>query len=120
MSEPRQLNINGQQHTVDAPDDMPLLWVLRDLPGLTGPKFGCGIAQCGPCTVHLEGKPVQVILAGVDRATPHGALHVPGFGTTYSDTEIAAVANYVTARFGTRGSALGESQVAALRGQSQQ
>ncbi|VXC97623.1 Isoquinoline 1-oxidoreductase subunit alpha [Burkholderia sp. 8Y] len=49
------LSINGQSHTVDAPPDMPLLWVLRDLVGLTGTKFGCGIAQCGACTVHLDG-----------------------------------------------------------------
>ena len=49
------LNVNGQTHTVDASPDMPLLWVLRDLIGLTGTKFGCGIAQCGACTVHLDG-----------------------------------------------------------------
>ncbi|MGU7810706.1 (2Fe-2S)-binding protein [Burkholderia sp. AW49-1] len=49
------LNINGENRTVDAPDDMPLLWVLRDVVGLTGTKFGCGIAQCGACTVHLDG-----------------------------------------------------------------
>ncbi|MDN7638053.1 (2Fe-2S)-binding protein [Burkholderia cepacia] len=49
------LNINGETRTVDAPDDMPLLWVLRDVVGLTGTKFGCGIAQCGACTVHLDG-----------------------------------------------------------------
>ncbi|KVD06173.1 (2Fe-2S)-binding protein [Burkholderia ubonensis] len=49
------LNINGAVHAVDAPADMPLLWVLRDLVGLTGTKFGCGIAQCGACTVHLDG-----------------------------------------------------------------
>jgi isoquinoline 1-oxidoreductase alpha subunit len=53
------LNINGATHTVDAPDDMPLLWVLRDLVGLTGTKFGCGIAQCGACTVHLDGDAVR-------------------------------------------------------------
>jgi isoquinoline 1-oxidoreductase alpha subunit len=53
------LNINGQTHTVDAPPDMPLLWVLRDLVGLTGTKFGCGIAQCGACTVHLDGVAVR-------------------------------------------------------------
>jgi mono/diheme cytochrome c family protein len=63
---------------------------------------------------------VQVILAGVDRTTPQGALQMPGFGTTYSDTEIAAVANYVTARFGVAGSRLGENEVAALRRQTQQ
>lgn len=53
------LTINGKTHTVDAPDDMPLLWVLRDLVGLTGTKFGCGIAQCGACTVHLDGAAVR-------------------------------------------------------------
>jgi isoquinoline 1-oxidoreductase alpha subunit len=53
------LNINGQTHTVDAPPDMPLLWVLRDVVGLTGTKFGCGIAQCGACTVHLDGVAVR-------------------------------------------------------------
>jgi isoquinoline 1-oxidoreductase alpha subunit len=52
-------NINGENHTVDAPPDMPLLWVLRDLVGLTGTKFGCGIAQCGACTVHLDGVSVR-------------------------------------------------------------
>jgi isoquinoline 1-oxidoreductase alpha subunit len=53
------LNINGQTHSVDAPPDMPLLWVLRDLVGLTGTKFGCGLAQCGACTVHLDGAAVR-------------------------------------------------------------
>jgi isoquinoline 1-oxidoreductase alpha subunit len=53
------LTINGKTHVVDAPDDMPLLWVLRDLVGLTGTKFGCGIAQCGACTVHLDGAAVR-------------------------------------------------------------
>src|ERR1700748_2651033 len=52
-------NINGETHTVDAPPDMPLLWVLRDLVGLTGTKYGCGIAQCGACTVHLNGNAVR-------------------------------------------------------------
>ncbi len=50
------LSINGETHTIDAPPDMPLLWVLRDIIGLTGTKFGCGIAQCGACTVHLDGE----------------------------------------------------------------
>jgi isoquinoline 1-oxidoreductase alpha subunit len=49
------LKINGQNHTVDADADTPLLWVLRDNLGLTGTKYGCGIAQCGACTVHLDG-----------------------------------------------------------------
>ena len=53
------ININGQPHTIDAPPDMPILWVLRDIVGLTGTKFGCGIAQCGACTVHLDGVAVR-------------------------------------------------------------
>jgi isoquinoline 1-oxidoreductase alpha subunit len=51
--------INGQSHTIDAPPEMPLLWVLRDMVGLTGTKFGCGIAQCGACTVHIDGQPTR-------------------------------------------------------------
>ena len=53
------LNVNGKQHNVDVSPDTPLLWVLRDTLGLTGTKFGCGMAQCGACTVHLEGKPTR-------------------------------------------------------------
>jgi isoquinoline 1-oxidoreductase alpha subunit len=53
------LTVNGTRRTVDAPAEMPLLWVLRDVLGLTGTKYGCGIAQCGACTVHLEGSPVR-------------------------------------------------------------
>jgi isoquinoline 1-oxidoreductase alpha subunit len=53
------LTINGERHDVDTPPDMPLLWVLRDIIGLTGTKFGCGIAQCGACTVHLAGAAVR-------------------------------------------------------------
>ncbi len=51
------LIVNGERQTVDAPSDMPLLWVLRDRLGLTGTKFGCGVAQCGACTVHVNGQP---------------------------------------------------------------
>ena len=54
-----KLNINGKQYSVELPDDMPLLWVLRDHIGLTGTKFGCGMALCGACTVHIDGKPAR-------------------------------------------------------------
>lgn len=53
------LMVNGSMMRADVPADMPLLWVLRDVLGLTGTKFGCGIAQCGACTVHLDGRPVR-------------------------------------------------------------
>ena len=62
------LTVNGKSHTVDLPDDVPLLWVLRDAVGLTGTKFGCGVAACGACTVHIDGEAVrscQVTLADV-------------------------------------------------------
>jgi isoquinoline 1-oxidoreductase subunit alpha len=54
-----QLNVNGRQHTRDLDGNMPLLWVLRDVLGLKGTKFGCGVAQCGACTVHLNGHPAR-------------------------------------------------------------
>ena len=54
-----QISVNQQTHTLDVEPDMPLLWVLRDELGITGPKFGCGIAQCGACTVHIDGQPVR-------------------------------------------------------------
>jgi isoquinoline 1-oxidoreductase alpha subunit len=53
------LNVNGEARSVDAEPGTPLLWVLRDTLGMTGTKFGCGIAQCGACTVHLEGQPIR-------------------------------------------------------------
>ena len=62
------LKVNGKTHQVDLPDDVPLLWVLRDEVGLTGTKFGCGVAACGACTVHIDGEAVrscQVTLSDV-------------------------------------------------------
>jgi isoquinoline 1-oxidoreductase alpha subunit len=67
------LNVNGEDRNVDVPDDMPLLWVLRDVIGLTGTKFGCGIAQCGACTVQLDGQPVRSCVLPVASV---GARHV--------------------------------------------
>jgi len=54
-----QLHVNGRQHTVDVDGNMPLLWAIRDVLGLKGTKFGCGVAQCGACTVHLDGRAVR-------------------------------------------------------------
>jgi len=59
------LTVNGDDAQLEAPDDMPLLWALRDLMGLTGSKYGCGIGQCGACTVHLNGAPVRSCLLPV-------------------------------------------------------
>jgi isoquinoline 1-oxidoreductase alpha subunit len=60
-----KLQVNGADHEVEAAPDMPLLWVLRDLMGLTGTKFGCGIAQCGACTVHIDGAPLRACVTPV-------------------------------------------------------
>ena len=59
------LIVNREPKSIDVPSDMPLLWVLRDILGLTGTKFGCGIAQCGACTVHLDGQPVRSCMLAV-------------------------------------------------------
>ena len=72
------LKINGESQTVEAPADMPLLWVLRYRLGLTGTKFGCGVAQCGACTVHVNGQPRRSCVtpiesvAGMDVTTIEG------------------------------------------------
>jgi isoquinoline 1-oxidoreductase alpha subunit len=62
------LSINGQAHDVDVASDTPLLWVLRDTVGLVGTKFGCGIGQCGACTIHLDGVPSRACLTPVSAA----------------------------------------------------
>jgi isoquinoline 1-oxidoreductase alpha subunit len=65
---PYTLNVNGKSTTVDVPADMPLLWVLRDVLNLRGTKYGCGIGQCGACTVHLRGEAVRSCLTSVASA----------------------------------------------------
>jgi isoquinoline 1-oxidoreductase alpha subunit len=62
------LNINGKQHEIDLPEDTPLLWTLRDHIGLTGTKFGCGMALCGACTVHLDGAPIRSCITPISAA----------------------------------------------------
>lgn len=76
------LSINGQETPVDVPDDMPLLWVLRDVIGLTGTKFGCGIAQCGACTVHLDGQSVRSCVLPVAGAVGKKITTIEGIGAT--------------------------------------
>ena len=82
MVQSRQVRINGETRSVDAPDDMPLLWVLRDLLGMTGTKFGCGIAQCGACTVHIDGKPVRSCLLPVSAVGDRAVTTIEGVGAT--------------------------------------
>jgi isoquinoline 1-oxidoreductase subunit alpha len=76
------LKINGEEKSFDAPDDMPLLWVLRDVLGMTGTKFGCGIAQCGACTVHIDGKPVRSCLLQVGTIGTRAITTIEGIGGT--------------------------------------
>jgi isoquinoline 1-oxidoreductase alpha subunit len=77
-----QLRINGEVHELDVEDDMPLLWVLRDELGITGPKYGCGIGQCGACTVHIEGDAVRSCQIPAAAAARAGRITtIEGLGT---------------------------------------
>ena len=77
-----KLTVNGQVHEVDAPPDMPLLWVLRDLLKLTGTKFGCGIAQCGACTVHVDGAPLRSCMLPVSALEGRAVTTIEAIGAT--------------------------------------
>ena len=72
------LRVNGVEHQLDLDPDMPLLWVLRDVLGLTGTKFGCGEAHCGACTVHLDGETVRACVTPVDRANGKAVTTIEG------------------------------------------
>jgi len=76
------LNVNGQVRQAEVPPDMPLLWVLRDVLGLTGTKYGCGIAQCGACTVHLDGRPVRACVLPVGSVGAAQVTTVEAVGQT--------------------------------------
>ena len=77
-----ELTVNGKPFTVDVPGDMPLLWVLRDVIGLTGTKFGCGIAACGACTVHLDGQPIRSCVTPMRAIAGYQVTTVEGIGNT--------------------------------------
>ncbi|WP_417663077.1 (2Fe-2S)-binding protein [Pseudomonas sp.] len=84
------LLINGTEQQVDVPGDMPLLWVLRDVLGMTGTKFGCGIAQCGVCTVHLDGNAVRSCVLPVSAAIGHEISTIEAIGETEVGKKVQA------------------------------
>ena len=79
-----RLNVNGKDVQVDVEDDTPLLWVLRDTLGLTGTKFGCGMALCGACTVHVDGNPTRACVTPVTAASGHKITTIEGLSTDRS------------------------------------
>ncbi len=111
-----KLNINNKQYDLDVDEQMPLLWVIRDFAGLTGTKFGCGIAQCGACTIHLDGSPTRscsipvsvaagkkiTTIEGISEKTDHAVqkawieLQVPQCGYCQSGQIMSAIALLTT------------------------
>jgi isoquinoline 1-oxidoreductase alpha subunit len=83
------LNVNGEIHEVDVDPTTPILWVIREAVGLTGTKFGCGIAQCGACTVHLNGAPIRSCVTPVSAAIGQTLTTIEGVGT--ADTQLHPV-----------------------------
>jgi isoquinoline 1-oxidoreductase subunit alpha len=71
-------NVNGQDHTLEAAPEMPLLWALRDLLGLTGTKYGCGQGECGACTVHVDGQAIRSCITAVERVAGHMVTTIEG------------------------------------------
>ena len=82
------LRINDQGYELDVPHDMPLLWVLRDIVGLTGTKFGCGVALCGACTVHLDGRAIRSCITPVSDAAGKSVTTVEAVGETSSGRKV--------------------------------
>ena len=82
------LQINGQPREVDAPGDMPLLWVLRDLLGLTGAKYGCGVGRCGACTVHLDGKAEHSCMVNVGEVGQKAITTIEAIGDTPNGAKV--------------------------------
>ena len=90
------LTVNGKRHDVDVPSDMPLLWVIRDTIGLTGTKFGCGLSQCGACTVHLDGNAIRSCTTPVSLAAGKKVTTIEGLSPTSSHAlQVAWIAEQV-------------------------
>ncbi|WP_341708609.1 (2Fe-2S)-binding protein [Halopseudomonas sp.] len=83
-----QLSVNGERHELDVPADMPLLWVVRDVLGLTGTKFGCGIAQCGACTVHLDGEAVRSCVLPVGAVAGRAVTTIEAVGESALGSQV--------------------------------
>jgi isoquinoline 1-oxidoreductase alpha subunit len=78
----RTVTVNGKTHTVDVDDDIPTLWVLRDVLGMTGTKFGCGLGLCGACTIHLDGKPVRSCITPIAAVAGKRITTIEAIGAT--------------------------------------
>jgi len=82
------ITINGTRHEVDVDSDTPLLWVLRDVLGMTGTKFGCGMALCGACTVHLDGAAVRSCITTIDSVGDSQVMTIEAIGATSAGAKI--------------------------------
>jgi isoquinoline 1-oxidoreductase alpha subunit len=82
------LQVNGQPHDVDVSPETPLLWALRDVLGMTGTKFGCGIAQCGACTVHVDGQAVRSCQLTIDMVGNRPITTIEGIGATDAGAKV--------------------------------
>jgi isoquinoline 1-oxidoreductase alpha subunit len=82
------IKVNGETHDVDVDDDTPLLCVLRDVLGMTGTKFGCGMALCGACTVHLDGQPIRSCVTTMDSIGDSAVTTIEAIGTTAAGAKI--------------------------------
>ena len=90
------LTVNGKRHDVDVASDMPLLWVIRETIGLTGTKFGCGLSQCGACTVHLDGQPIRSCVTPVSSVGAKSVTTIEGLSPTTSHAlQLAWIAEQV-------------------------
>ncbi len=76
------IKVNGSNHTADVDGDIPLLWVLRDVFDMTGTKFGCGMALCGACTVHLDGNPIRSCVTSIDSVGTSAITTIEAIGNT--------------------------------------